>query len=132
MEHPRMFDEDDPLLARVRTICLRLPEAEEGVSFGRPWFRTRTAFAVYGGGTKGPGKLAYPRSVLLLPDADTRLALLEDERCFVPAYFGPKGWMGVDLTAGEPDWDWLAELIDESYRNTAPKRLVAALDAARS
>ncbi|BDZ44688.1 MmcQ/YjbR family DNA-binding protein [Naasia aerilata] len=130
MEHPRMFDEDDPLLARVREICLALPEAEEGISFGRPWFRTRTAFAVYGGGTKGPEKLFHSQAVLLLPDVDTRLALLEDPRCFVPGYLGPKGWMGIDLTAGGgADWSEVAELVDESYRNTAPRRLVAELDA---
>lgn len=132
MEHPRMFDEGDPLLARVRKICLALPEAEEGISFGRPWFRTKTAFAVYGGGTRGPEKAFFPQSVLLLPDADTRLALLEDPRCFVPGYLGPKGWVGVDLTVGDrPDWQWVAELVDESYRNTAPRRLVATLDAHR-
>ena len=28
----------------------------------------------------------------------------------------------------EQDWDELADLIDESYRMTAPKKLLAALD----
>ncbi|MCU1437902.1 MAG: Phosphoribosylglycinamide formyltransferase [Naasia sp.] len=51
--------------------------------------------------------MIYPRSVLLLPDADTRLALLEDPRGFVPGCFAP-GWMGVNRAAAEPDRDWLS------------------------
>lgn len=35
-----MFDETDPLLARVRGIALALPEAGEKVSHGRPAFFT--------------------------------------------------------------------------------------------
>jgi hypothetical protein len=50
MPHPVMFDEDDPLLGRVRELCLRLPETEERVSHGRPTFRVAKQFAVYGGG----------------------------------------------------------------------------------
>ena len=49
MEHPRLFDDDDPLLARVRGIALALPEAVEKVSHGRPAFFTRKIFAYYGG-----------------------------------------------------------------------------------
>jgi hypothetical protein len=84
---------------------------------------------VFGGGTRTPEPRQYPSSLLFLPDADTGLALLQDPRAFVPAYFGPKGWMGLDLTAAPVDWDEIAELVEESYRNTAPKRLVALLDA---
>ena len=47
-------------------------------------------------------------------------------RFFVPPYVGSKGWIGADLDVGQ-DWDELADLIDESYRMTAPKKLVAQL-----
>jgi hypothetical protein len=50
------------------------------------------------------------------------------ERFFVPPYVGPKGWIGIELEGG-PDWDEVADLIEESYRMTAPKRLAAQLDA---
>jgi predicted DNA-binding protein (MmcQ/YjbR family) len=129
MSHPLMFTPDEFGLAEVRRICLAFPEAQETISFGRPWFRVKTAFAVFGGGTRGPEKHQYSSGLLVLPDADTRLALLEDPRCFVPGYMGPKGWMGFDLLAAPVDWHEIAELIDESYRNTAPRRLVALLDA---
>src|SRR5207245_1287275 len=48
-------------------------------------------------------------------------------RFFVPAYVGHKGWIGVRLDV-EQDWDEIAELIEDSYRLIAPKRLSALLD----
>ncbi|WP_246852694.1 MmcQ/YjbR family DNA-binding protein [Naasia sp. SYSU D00948] len=128
MTHPLMFTEDDFGLAEVRRICLALPGATETISFGRPWFRVKTAFAVFGGGTSGPERRMFPSGLIVHPDADTRLALLQDPRFFVPAYMGPSGWMGLDLLAAPVDWQEVAELVDESYRNTAPRRLVAQLD----
>ena len=46
---------------------------------------------------------------------------------FFPSYVGPRGWIGIVL--GETaDLDELAELVEDSYRLTAPKRLLAELD----
>ena len=50
------------------------------------------------------------------------------ERFFVPPYVGHHGWVGMWLD-GEIDWEELTDLVDESYRMTAPKRLSAQLDA---
>ena len=47
-------------------------------------------------------------------------------RFFVPPYVGKSGWVGVYLD-GDVDWGELAELLRDSYRLTAPKRLVAQL-----
>ena len=35
------------------------------------------------------------------------------ETCYVPAYLGASGWIGVDLTYGI-DWDEINELLDAS------------------
>jgi hypothetical protein len=130
MAHPARFDPNDPLLRRVREICLALPGADEKVSHGRPNFFTRKVFAVYGATVKGDHwATARDRSVQVLPDADERVALEQDDRFFVPAYTGPSGWLGLDLTIGQVDWDEVAELLEASYRNTALKSLVAELDA---
>lgn len=51
-----------------------------------------------------------------------------------PASRRPKpaeDWIGIRLDVGEVDWAEVAEIVEESYRMTAPKRLVAALDAQR-
>lgn len=126
--HEIMFNDDDPMLGRVREIALAFPEASERISHGRPWFFTKTGFAVYGGSVKGDhGHVQHPRSLLVKADPAERPAWLEDERFFVPAYLGPNGWVGIDLT-DDTDWQLFAELIETSYRLTATKRLVRELD----
>jgi hypothetical protein len=129
MPHPQMFDDDDPLLARVRRIALALPGAAEKVSHGRPTFFTSKVFAYYGGSVKVDGAwVRHDRSVLVLPDPDERRALIEEVRCYVPGYLGPYGWVGLNLDDGT-DWQEVVELLEDSYRNTAGPRRVAELDA---
>ena len=124
-----MFDDDDPVLARVRDIALDFPGTDEKVSHGRPAFFTTKVFAYYGGSIRVDGKwVQHPASIVVLPDPDDRLALVDDARVWVPAYLGPSGWLGFDLDTNT-DWTEVAELLDASYRQTAGKRLVAELDA---
>jgi predicted DNA-binding protein (MmcQ/YjbR family) len=127
--HPQMFDDDDPYLARVREVALAFPDSAEKVSHGRPVFYTKKVFAYYGGSVKEGGEwVQHEHSVMVQPDASDRRALLEEARVFVPAYLGPSGWIGVELDA-DTDWDEIAELLDASYRLTAPKRSIERLDA---
>jgi predicted DNA-binding protein (MmcQ/YjbR family) len=131
MPHPLMFDEADPVLARVRALALDFPEAAEKISHGRPVFFTTKIFAYYGGSVKVDGSYRqHDRSVMVLLDPDERAALLPDHRCYVPAYLGAYGWIGVDV-AEDAEWDEIAELLDASYRRTAGPRRVALLDAVR-
>lgn len=129
MAHPARYSDDDPLLVEVRRVCLALPGAAEKISHGHPNFFTKKVFAVYGGVVKGDHSAdTYGQSMLFLPDPDERQALLADERFFVPAYYGPGGWLGINLRVGTPDWTEVAELADMSFRNTAPARLIKELD----
>jgi hypothetical protein len=41
----------------------------------------------------------------------------------VPQYVGYRGWLGVRLDL-DPDCDQVAEIIEDAYRMTAPKRLL--------
>ena len=128
MAHPQMFDDDDPVLAQVRRLVAAFPGADEKVSHGRPAFFTTKAFAYYGGSRKADGEwVQHPQSIVVQPDPDDRRALLEDPRVFVPAYLGPSGWIGVDLDE-DGDWEEAAELLDASFRLTAPARLVRQLE----
>jgi hypothetical protein len=127
MEHPIMFEDGDPLLDRVRALALALPETEERIQHGRPWFAVvgRPAFAVYGSGTKGPDKVMHPRSVVVHVDDEERPARVQDPRFYIPAYIGGKGWLGIDVDGPDTDWAEVAELLDASWRHSAPKRLLA-------
>ena len=112
-----MYDEGDPLLADLRKICLALPEAVEVESWGRPTFRAGPKgkmFAVYGA-----------EGLIFKPEPAERDALLNDPRFEIPAYYGPSGWLVLDLT--EPDWTEIAELVETSYRQVALKRQVKEL-----
>ena len=125
-----MFDDADPLLGRLRQLALAFPDAAEKISHGHPAFHTTKVFAYFGGSVKVDGACQrHERSVLVLVDPAERSALLGEERCYVPAYLGPSGWVGVDLT-DDTDWDEIGELLDASYRRTAGVRRVARLDAA--
>ncbi|MDN5895097.1 MAG: MmcQ/YjbR family DNA-binding protein [Nocardioides sp.] len=131
MSHPVMFSEDDPGLSRLRELCLSFPGAEEFVSHGRPNFRTKKIFASFGGSEKlRPGEhRQVPSACMIKVDPSELPALDEDDRFFVPSYVGPYGWRATDLAQPEVDWDEVAELVDASYRLTAPKALVKKLDA---
>ena len=131
MAHPIMFDDDDPVLARLREIAMALPGVEEKVSHGRPTFRAGKIFAVYGGSEKiRPGEhRQVPSALIFTPDPVDLPAIDEDERFFVPASYGPYGGRAIDLADPGTDWDEIAELVDSSYRAIAPKRLIAELDA---
>lgn len=132
MAHPKMFDDDDPLLRRVRERAFTFPGVDEKISHGRPAFFTKKVFVYYGGSVRADGEWEpHDHSIVVLPDPDDRLALRADPRCYVPAYVGPSGWIGLDLDDGT-DWDEVDELLDASYRLTAGKRLIAQLDERRT
>ncbi len=129
MSHPLRYRDDDPLLGRLRTVALGMPEAAEKVSHGRPNFYTVKVFAMFGGVVKGDHDADdFAQSVVFLPDPDERVALLTDDRFFVPGYVGAYGWIGLNFRTAPVDWDEVGELVEMSYRNTASARLVRLLD----
>lgn len=118
-----MYTDDDPLLAQLRPVCLAFPEAVEVEAWGRPTFRAgRKIFAVFGASQDHPGAL------VLKPEESERPALLQDPRFLVPPYFGPGGWLALDLAAAPIDWTEVAELLEGSYRQVALKRMLTTLD----
>ena len=107
-------------VTRVREICLALPEATEKAFGGHtsPAFRVRDKLFVM---------ISEDRtSMTFKAAAGVQEALVGDdpERFYVPPYVGAKGWVGARLDL-DHDWDELAELLRESYRLIAPKRLAA-------
>lgn len=113
----------------MRGLALGFPESFEKVSWGRPVFCAPKMFAMYGGSSKESGsQVSYPHSLIVKVDDSERVALQQDSRFFFPAYMGPFGWLGLDFTAAEVEWDEVAELLDASFRLIAAKRLIRLLD----
>lgn len=121
-----MFDDADPVLGKLREIALAMPEATEQIAHGRPTFRCGKMFAMYGGSRKGETKSPISTALLFIPDPGEKEALEKDPRFFVPAYVGAYGWIGVVLSL-DSDWAEVAELLDASFRQIAPKRAIAQL-----
>jgi len=124
-EHPG--DAAGPGLARLRAICLALPEATEKKAWGSPTFRVRgKLFAMYVNDHHHDGIEAVWCNAASGVQA---LAVAADpRRYFVPPYVGPRGWIGLRLDR-RPSWRAVADGVRDGYRVVAPKRLLAALDA---
>jgi hypothetical protein len=113
------------ILARVRKLCLALPEATEKLSHGSPTWFVKKTFVMYLDDHHGDGRLALWCAAA--PGVQAELVGQEPDRFFVPPYVGGRGWLGVRLDR-DPDWDEIAEIIEDAYREVAPKRLLAVLD----
>lgn len=113
-------------LARLRAICLALPEANERISHGEPtWFVGKgKAFAMLDDHHHGAPHL----SVWLPAGLGAQEALVESDprRFFRPPYVGSRGWVGVVLDR-RPDWRVVAWLVEQAFRLVAPASLVAKL-----
>ena len=117
-------------LPRLRKLCLAFPEAHEVEAWGAPTFRIRNKlFAMYSGADHHSGE----RNAVWCkaPPGDQELMVrMAPTRFFRPPYVGPSGWVGIYLDQ-DTDWKELKDLIEESYRMTAPKRLLAQLEGNR-
>jgi predicted DNA-binding protein (MmcQ/YjbR family) len=110
----------DQPIDEVRRICLALPEVEERPFGGHtaPAFRVRDKLFVM---TSEDGDSMTVKAA----EGINRILVGDDpERFFIPAYVGSKGWVGIRLGV-EQDWDEIVDLIVDSYRLIAPKRLAA-------
>ncbi len=116
-------------LDRLRELCLALPEAAEKLTWEEtPTFRVRDKiFAMYAGDRERSGRPALWCKAP--PGAQQALVGGEPDRFFAPPYLARSGWLGVYLDR-TVDWDDVAGLVEESYRMTAPKRLLARLTTA--
>ena len=108
---------DEPL-ARVRELCLALPETEERLSHGSPAFfvRGKRTFATYRDDHHGDGRLALWCAA---PDGLQRgLVEAAPEHYFVPPYVGHRGWIGVRLDR-DLSWEDIAGAIEDAYETVA-------------
>jgi hypothetical protein len=127
------------LVASVRAVCLRLPEAhEEPAWVGIRWRVGKRTFAhllaiesgwppayARAAATDGPVRVLTFRS----PSPERDALCTMGQPFFKPAW-GPDV-MGLVLDGGvNPgvDWNEVAELITESYCLLAPRRLVSLVD----
>ena len=108
------------LLARLREICLPLPECKETVTWGNPTFVAgKKQFAVL---DRYHGKWC----IAFVADPNKQQNLLQ-RAGFFPAPYGAKyGWVCRDAE-GRIGWKEMQQLLLESYRKVALKRMLNAM-----
>jgi hypothetical protein len=108
----------------LRAVAMALPEStEDHEGVGSPAFKVRgKIFAMRHPHNDRP-------SMWCKAPAGVQDALVgsDPERFFVPPYVGHHGWIGLWLDR-DVDPDELADLVEESYRMTAPKRLLSSCE----
>jgi predicted DNA-binding protein (MmcQ/YjbR family) len=114
---------------RVTAICEALPGAEHTDQGDHSIYRVRgKVFAYFLDNHHGDGIVSVCVKSQLGENVDR--ARLEPERFYLPAYIGPRGWFGVRLDRGRVRWREVAEIVEQSYRLTAPRSLAKKLDGA--
>ena len=120
------------IIERMRTLCLALPEVTVRVDYSRTRERStarsfdirRRSFCLLVARENSTGK---PVPLLVLrAGQDEREALLATGRPFYPSRAGRDRI--VVVLADDTDWEEIGELVIESYRILAPKKLAALLD----
>jgi predicted DNA-binding protein (MmcQ/YjbR family) len=109
-------------LKRLRAAALSLPEATEELTWEVDiTFRVRKKIFA----STGPDGDACS---LKATKQDQAALVASADYIEVAAYVGRFGWVTVDLT--KAPWDEVVELLRDSYRLVAPKKLAAGLDSA--
>ena len=118
-------------LERMQAIVARLPDVERSDNPLGCYFLVRRKIFAQVATIVEPG--GRPATIVAMrPDPEEREALISMGH----PYFSRGPWderlgrIAVVIKA-TTDWDEIAELVTDSYRLTAPKKLVAQLDADR-
>ena len=121
MAHPRMYDDSNPAIAKLREICLALPEAFEKEAWGECTFRVAggSMFAMTDNNHHQSGHLAvWVKAPAMVQEI---LVNSDSKRFFVPPYMGKKGWVGVRLDY-KVKWDQTAAILKDGYLMSTPSK----------
>ena len=114
-------------LSLIRSLCERFPDWEKAFLFGdHEVYRVKKKVYVWmGEGEKGGTYLSVK-----LKDSQSAALMLPFVK---PAAYGMAkwGWIAADFPKGPLPGSLVKEWIEESYRHTAPKKLLKKLDEKR-
>jgi hypothetical protein len=114
-------------LEKLSAICLGLPQAMREDQGSHASFKVgKKIFAYYLNNHHGDGIVSVCCKVL--PGDNVRLIAVNPRKFHMPAYIGPRGWVGLRLDRPTVDWTEVKELLLASYTQTAPKKLLVLLE----
>ena len=108
------------VLRKLDAICARLPETAPGKKFGSPMWKVGKKTFVSTHYYTGRLKLS------VWVGAARQAKLAKDERFTISQYTGHSGWIDLDVEERQA-WDEIEQLVLESYRHFALKRMLKAL-----
>jgi hypothetical protein len=119
-----MTSSGDAAIERLRSICLALPGVTERASHGEVSFFVGKQIVALDDHHHGADRLAFwcPAP----SGAQEQLIAEQPTQFFRPPYVGHRGWIGVRIDL-DPDWEEIAHIVRDAYRQVAPKRLLAQL-----
>ena len=108
----------EKVIAKLRTLCLALPDTTEVEAWGHPTFRVGVGksakiFCACGEDEHGDASLGWKCE----PDVQHAL-VASDPRFTIAAYVGKHGWVSFAAT-GKLDWGFIEAQVHESYRLVA-------------
>ena len=119
----------------VREIALALPQVNERYSHGAPSFFLRDKRPIcyfHDSGFAGDGRVSIwcPAT----PDTQEELIAVDPEVFFAPTPSASgvfRNWIGAfldNLDRTSTNWEDITDVIEDAYRQVAPKKLIAQLD----
>lgn len=121
----KLDEKGEKIFARFRKLALNLPEVVETTSFGHPWFRIGSAtgkmLSAFGGENDDW------TACFKVGKKDMSL-FLDDPRFSRTSYIGQHGWVSLHFNRSKINWLEVEDLLKASFRNNAPKKLLARLE----
>jgi predicted DNA-binding protein (MmcQ/YjbR family) len=102
--------------------------ADDGHPPHRSFLVGKKSFAWYVENEHGDGRIAV--IVRAPPGENAEVVAADAERFTLPKYVARHGWVSyyLDLVGRPADWGEVRELVSDSYRIQAPRRLARLLD----
>jgi hypothetical protein len=114
-------------LDALTKICLALPQTRrEDKESHCAFLAGKKIFAYYLNNHHGDNIISVCCKVL--PGENTFLVESSPGRFYLPAYIGPRGWIGLRMDLPKLNLSEVEELILGSYLQVAPKRLASLVD----
>ena len=116
-----LSSDPDAACARLRALCLALPQTGERISHGIPAFDVAAKmFAYFRHDHHGDGVTCV---CVKTSGRDEQEKLMQaDPVTFSwPAYIGPSGWIAISLADTVADWVLVAARVETSWRLAAPR-----------
>jgi predicted DNA-binding protein (MmcQ/YjbR family) len=112
---------EDVRLARMTEICLALPKVEREAMGTHVGFKVeKKVFAYFLNDHHGDGIVGMWCKVM--PGENGALIAANPKRFYMPAYVGPRGWVGLRFDVGRVSWKEVEELVRGSYELVTAKK----------